>query len=135
MATTSPAKHRVDVDVDALIVQAARARLGIIHKEELGRTGAARTFMADVARSILVNWTPENQPAPDIEVVQTGPRKGSRLGGGRASTGERAPKMPIRFSVTEDIYRRQSRAMRRNLTTVTRVLEQGLEEFARTGKY
>jgi hypothetical protein len=50
------------------------------------------------------------------------------------SAAERAVLKPLRFTLPEDVYARIVTRLNANECTVTRALEVGLEEFARTGK-
>jgi hypothetical protein len=123
--TTKTRTHRVDVDIDQDVMKAARARLSLINAEEREKYGMSRTWMADVGRAILVGWSPPEESPPEDEVD----KRGYRRHNGADSL------MPLRFSVGHALYIEKSQAMRQHRTTVTRVLEEGLERFARTGKY
>lgn len=123
--TTKTRTHRVDVDIDEDVMRAARARLSLVNAGERAVHGVNRTWMADIGRAILVNWTPpEEDPSPD-EVD----RRGYRRRNGADSL------LPLRFTVGHALYIEKSKAMRQHRTTVTRVLEEGLERFARTGQF
>lgn len=71
--------HRVDVNVRARILDAARARLKLVRQEEARNYGVSQTTMADVARGILLNWEPQlTNPTTDEDGVARDP-SGARV--------------------------------------------------------
>ena len=123
-ARPSTANKKVDVDVNALVLRAAKARLATVHQREIQLTGMATTMMADVGRAIIMAWNPDTSPQHEDT-----DSRGYRLR--NTATDLR----PLRFSIAKSVYEAKSRSMRAHKTTVTRVLEEGLEHFARTGQY
>lgn len=117
-------KHRVDVDIDQLVMDAAKTRLALVQRAEIAKTGVASTHLADVGRAILVAWEPgQDNGNVGGPVDARGYRRRDDL----------APLTPLRFTISRELFRERSRRMRSRQTTVTRVLEVGLERFARTG--
>lgn len=118
--------HRVDIDIDAAVLEAARARLAVITAREVAEQGQQETWLADVGRKIVVRWkTPSKPPRRPKGVDQRGYRQHNPA----------AELAPFRFTMDRNLYAARSAAMRSNHTTITKVVEAGLRRFAETGKY
>jgi hypothetical protein len=124
-------------------MKAAKLRLDVIRKTERINTGVARTTMADVGRSILAKWEPDKtRPHVDSEgrdtdgagnrITRRGHRKFDRTG---TPAGQDSRKVkPLRFVMAETAYQTVYTQLQHHNCTVTRALEVGLEQFARTGE-
>lgn len=121
--TSTRSVHQVDVDISVLVLQAARARLELTNRTERDQLGINKTTLADIGRAIMSNWKPPAQAYEDTNA------RGFRKPGAVAEV------KSLRFRMNADTYRERAAQMRTCKTTVTRCLEEGLERYARTGKY
>lgn len=161
--TTDEATQLVDLEVFTVIYEAANTRLGLVREAERRATGVAKTDLTDVGRAALHNWRPSPlQPTGRrealVKVEPLGHPAGS--GGYRAVCSLCADRFPaegaaetrsearhaakghssthtttFRFSMTRDTYRDIKAAIRGHGLSVASVVQDGLEMFARTGKF
>lgn len=135
-ASDVPDIHNVDVDIQKAVLDAAKARLALINKEERARYGVVRTSLADVGRTILADWKPgraaPNRPAGGGTMAT---REGVRLNArGRRQFGAKRETRPLRFTMALATYSAAMDLLNAHGMNVTRALDEGLERFARTGK-
>jgi hypothetical protein len=165
-STTDTASHiTVDVQIPEKVINAARARVAVIREAERGSIGVAQTNLAEVARTILNNWTTRaHAPIPPQERRSRNTRsvydrcrhcqnqvavnadgmlrlhgpEGSRCPRTMSRKREKVPSveyLPLRFLMPRDRYEVIKKAMASDGYTVVRALTEALTTFAKTGKY
>ena len=153
-ATVDEATQLVDLEVLTVIYDAANARLGVVRKNEREATGVAKTDLTDVGRSALRNWRPSSlQPSGRREALVKVQADGEqyvavcslcpdRFPGDTRARARHAAKghssthtTTFRFSMQRDTYRAIKAAIREHGLSVASVVQDGLEMFARTGKF
>lgn len=152
--TTKTKTKTVDMEVLAAVYNAAHQRLKHVRKAEAREWGVARTNMTDIGRAALLDWEPT--PAalkhaaprrPDtITVIRR--EDGSTLAkcelcpqsfenAERATLRKHAAEhtKTFRFSMSRSHYDKIRDAIHSAGGSVSAVVQDGLERFARTGKF
>lgn len=157
MTTTETSTPKlVDLEVLQVIYRAASARLEKVRTEERNEHGVAKTDLTDVGRAALTRW--KLRPAstldsgrrpPIVSTVERGDgfvskcslcpeefpgdtrAKARRASRGHAATHTRT----FRFSMERETYDEIKEAIHNAGLSVASVVQDGLETFARTGKY
>lgn len=145
----------VDTEVLDVVIGAAQARLQLVQDEELRSTGAAETTLARVARKALLGW----EAPPDMQGTAEGPTRYRKVSAaeirewmekttGRAVDGPVTKEMranyrrvhnltvsPFRFSMPVAALLDAKAKIHSCGLSVAGVVQDALEQFARTGKY
>jgi hypothetical protein len=152
--TTQTKIKTVDMEVLAAVYNAAHQRLKHVRKAEAREWGVARTNMTDIGRAALIDW----QPTP-AAIKGAAPRRPDtitmirREDGSTLARCELCPETfenPVRatlrkhaaehmktfrFSMSREHYDKIRDAIHSAGGSVSAVVQDGLEKFARTGKF
>jgi hypothetical protein len=155
----SPDSQLVDLKVLAAAYKAASIRLGVVQRQERESQGVAKTDLTDIGRAALRTWRPSTLTKPGkraaiVQVEALGRPAGS--GGYRAyctvcekdATGETRSEArhkmkghgdehttTFRFFMHREAYAEVKAQIRASGLSVALVVQDGLETFARTGKF
>ena len=113
-----PTVRLVDMKILDAVHKAATCQLELLRAYERQTGGVAKTTLADVARAALASWTPPTVPPSNKRPLRRG-----------------QPVHTYRFHVPVDSYPKVKKAIHAAGQSVAGVVQDGLERFARTGKY
>lgn len=154
MAETQPGWITVDVEITALVLDAAAARLPLVQKAERAQYGKVKTSLSTLAENVLRDWKPDEAPTVKRNPRVTCPTCGQLVSAyasgklrqhGPADSrctqthvpppnGGKPKTRPLRFPMNRAEYNEIKRLIQNNNLSVAHVIGQGMSRFARTGK-